>query len=165
MKYKLSILTFSILLGVACQKEVQPLIKQEAPVANESQITQKAQYAGLILWELYDSGGTDGGSCYYECTGSPGNCGVTISVCGASNSDIINDIYIAIDANDNAEVANLFSIYETELITLFNEDVVNGVIDATLTLEKGNGKTGDPAIYVLFKNQNNEIEFAQRIIN
>ncbi len=131
------------------------------PVTKSPATTQKAGAAGLILWEYYDS---SFGS-YFDCVGSPGGCGATITVSGASNSDILADIYQAIETQNNSEVSALFSQHQNQLNELFDENIVSGMIEGTLSLEKGRGGQDDPAIYLLFKNMQGELELAQPIIN
>lgn len=166
MKSKFLTLTLTILVGVACQKETPQPIKQKVPIVTTgSESFQKANATGLMLWELFDTGGPHGSYSYFTCAGSPGGCGTEVSVSGITNSDILDNIYLAIETNNNSKVATLFSTHETELMEVFSEKIITDVMEGSLTLEKGSGKIGDPAIYLLFKNQEGAIEFAQPIIH
>lgn len=129
------------LIFVGCQKEeVQPTensVSSDRPTS----FVEKAN-GNLEVW--YDNGGTD-----YGCKDSGGNCHPEVVVHG-SMAVLINTLGDLGDAGDITGLIGAVSDNLTELSTLVDVDLLDQVVDETISLSIRGRVNGNETAYLLF---------------
>ena len=139
---------------LSCRKEeIKPNSpsEQTMPVLKTNIIDDKEHEKLYITYNSY----FQEWDCF--CHGEGGNCLPAIDVAAESILDILSTIFDAIASQDDLAVQQLFSVYQSSLETICPGDLILGVIDGDLTVEKMNDANGEPITYLHFHNQSDEI--------
>ncbi len=147
------------LIGMACQKE-RKIEVVETPTSNEPEMNLKV--SSKLLRKLYKVEDSKYGPGYI-CAAQGGTCANTVVVTGITNQNILGKINDAVNDQNDELVKTLFVTYQAEIEGVFEEHLIAGVINETLTLDRGNDAQ-DPSVYhLLFKNDVDEIVMSQPI--
>lgn len=160
--FKISFL--STILLFSCQKDeikTNQTSNLEGNTSSNISIEKINRTRPLRLLHFYDAG--KGG---VDCINQPGNCLPDV-VITPSKLSMFNSLWNVLITNNQVLIKNYFIENSASLLSFFDQEDINGVINSSLKTETINqtSENQNPSKYILFKNNSTgEIDFVYPIV-